>query len=161
MVRTITVPTTTVSRRRSGRAEAAAAPGPPEPGGRYAPAVEYEAELIIQLPRGSSIDENVREEPPTAVTDGRAVVESLDPDANGDLLPPRAGEIILTVPSPEALRREPAEILRVVTEAAADGDPLVVLVEGAEYLRDNQLDPVLSAAAQTDRLLILRVLEGV
>jgi hypothetical protein len=123
--------------------------------------VEYEAELIIQLPRGSSIDDNVRAEAPASVSDGRAVVEPLDPDANGDLLPPRAGEIILTVASPEALRREPAEILRVVTEAAADGEPLVVLVEGAEYLRDEELDPVLSAAAQTERLLILRILEGV
>jgi hypothetical protein len=160
MVRTITVPTTTVSRRRSGRAEAAAAPGPPEPGGRYAPAVEYEAELIIQLPRGSSIEENLRAEPPASVGDSRVVVEPLDPGADGDLLPPRAGEIILTVPSPEALRREPAELRRVVTEAAADGDPLVVLVEGAEYLRDDELDAILSAAAETKRLLILRILSG-
>jgi hypothetical protein len=129
--------------------------------GRYAPAVEYEAELIIQLPRGSSIDDNLRAEPPASVSDGRAVVEPLDPDANGDLLPPRAGEIILTVPSPEALRREPAEIQRVVTEAAADGGPLVVLLEGAEYLRDEELEAVLTAAAQTERLLILRILEGV
>jgi hypothetical protein len=123
--------------------------------------VDNEAEVIIQLPRGSSIDDNLRAEPPTSVSDGRVVVEPLDPDANGDLLPPRAGEIILTVPSPEALRREPAEILRVVTAAAADGAPLVVLVEGAEYLREDELDAVLTAAAETERLLIVRILEGV
>jgi hypothetical protein len=128
---------------------------------RYAPPVANEAELIIQLPRGSSIDNHLREEPPVGVADGRVVLEHLAPNADGQLLPPEAGEIILTVPSPEALRREPDEIRRVVTAAADDGGPLVVLIEGAEYLRDNELDPVLSAAAETKRVVILRILDGV
>jgi hypothetical protein len=123
--------------------------------------VANEAELIIQLPRGSSLDNHLREEPPAGIADGRVVLEHLVPNSDGQLLPPRAGEIILTVPSPEALRREPDEIRRVVTEAAADGGPLVVLVEGAEYLRDDELEAVLSAAAKTGRLVILRITEGV
>jgi hypothetical protein len=123
--------------------------------------VANEAEVIIQLPRGTSIDVHLREEPPAGVADGRVVLEHLTADVDGKLLPPRAGEIVLTVPSPEALRREPDEIRRAIAEAAGGGGPLVVLVEGAEYLRDNELDPVLAAAADTKRLVILRILEGV
>ena len=118
-----------------------------------------EAEVIIQLPRGTSIDVHLREEPPAGVADGRVVLEHLTADVDGKLLPPRAGEIVLTVPSPEALRRKPDEIRRAIAEAAGGG-PLVVLVEGAEYLRDNELDPVLAAAADTKRLVILRIIEG-
>ena len=119
------------------------------------------AELIIQLPRGSSVDVHLREEPPGALTDGRVVLEHLTAGADGKLPPPAAGEIVLTVGSPEALRREPVEILRVVTDAAQDGDPLIVLVEGAGYLRDDEIDAVLDAAAATKRILILRIVQGV
>ena len=37
----------------------------------------------------------------------------------------------------------------------------MLLVEGAEYLRDDAIAPVLDAAAATKRVLILRILEGV
>jgi hypothetical protein len=123
--------------------------------------VANEVEVIIQLPRGSSIDEHLREEPPASIADGRVVLEHLTANVDGELPPARAGEVVLTVPSPEALRREPGEIRRAITEAAADGGPLVVLVEGAEYLRDNELDAVLDAAAETKRLVILRILQAV
>jgi hypothetical protein len=123
--------------------------------------VANEVELIIQLPRGSSIDEHLREEPPVGLADGRVVLEHLAANVDGELPPPRAGEIVLTVPSPETLRREPAEVRRVISAAAADGGPLVVLIEGAEYLRDDELDAVLDAAAETERVVILRILEGV
>ena len=123
--------------------------------------MENEAELIIQLPRDSSVDVHLREEPPASLTDRRVVLEHLSAGPDGTLTPPEAGEILLTVPSPEELRREPYEILRVVTDAAEDGGPLVVLVEGAEYLRDDEIGAVLDAAAATKRVLILRILKGV
>jgi hypothetical protein len=124
-------------------------------------AIDDRAELIIQLPRGSSVDLHLQEEPPASIADSRVVLEHLPVDDDGKLLPPRAGEIILRVPSPEALRRERQAILDEVVAAAADGGPLVVLVEGAEYLRDNEIDAVLGAADATKRVLILRILEGV
>jgi hypothetical protein len=124
-------------------------------------AIDDRAELIIQLPRGSSVDVHLQEEPPASIADSRVVLEHLPVDDDGKLLPPRAGEIILRVPSPEALRRERQAILDEVVAAAADGGPLVVLVEGAEYLRDNEIDAVLGAADATKRVLILRILEGV
>jgi hypothetical protein len=123
--------------------------------------VENEAELIIQLPRDSSVDVHLREEPPASLTDRRVVLEHLTAGPDGKLAPPEAGEILLTVPSPEALRRQADEVLREVVDAAEDGGPLVVLVEGAEYLREDEIAPVLDAAAATKRVLILRILEGV
>jgi hypothetical protein len=123
--------------------------------------VTNEAELIIQLPRGSSIDRHLREEPLASIADGLVVLEHLPPGEDGKLLPPRAGEIVLTVPSPEALRREPEEVRRLIMAAAGGGGPLVVLVEGAEYLRDDELAAVLSAAELTERVVILRIMEGV
>lgn len=123
--------------------------------------MENEAELIIQLPRDSSVDVHVREEPPASLTDRRVVLEHLTAGPDGKLAPPEAGEILLTVPSPEALRREYDEVLRQVVDAAEDGGPLVLLVEGAEYLRDDEISAVLDAAEATKRVLILRILEGV
>jgi hypothetical protein len=123
--------------------------------------VENQAELIIQLPRDSSVDVHLREEPPASLTDRRVVLEHLSAGPDGKLTPPEAGEILLTVPSPEALRRNPDYVLEVVTAAEEDGGPLVLLVEGAEYLRDDEIAPVLDAAAATKRVLILRILEGV
>lgn len=118
------------------------------------------AELIIQLPSGSSVDVHLREDPPAALTDGRVVLEHLTAGADGKLPPPAAGEIVLTVPSPEALRRDPGEILSIVIDAAEDDAPLIVLVEGAEYLRDDEIDAVLEAAAATKRIVILRIIQG-
>lgn len=123
--------------------------------------MENEAELIIQLPRDSSVDVHLREEPPASLTDRRVVLEHLTAGPDGKLAPPEAGEILLTVPSPEALRREYDEVLRQVVDAAEDGGPLVLLVEGAEYLRDDEISAVLDAAEATKRVLILRILEGV
>lgn len=123
--------------------------------------MENEAELIIQLPRGSSVDVHLREEPPASLTDRRVVLEHLTAGPDGKLEPPEAGEILLTVPSPEALRRQAGEVLREVVDAEEDGGPLVVLVEGAEYLRDDEIGAVLDAAAATKRVLLLRILQGV
>jgi hypothetical protein len=128
---------------------------------RYDPPVANQAEVIVQLPRGSSVDVSLREEPPGAVTDGRVVLEHLPAAPDGTLTPLRAGEVVLTVSSPEALRREPDEVRDAIAGAAADGDPLVVLVEGAEFLREDELDAVLAAARQSSRLVILRIMAGV
>jgi hypothetical protein len=123
--------------------------------------VDNEAELIIQLPRDSSLDATLREDPPASLTDRRVVLEHLPAGPDGKLTPPETGEVLLTVPSPEGLRRHADELLELVTDAEEDGGPLVVLVEGAEYLRDNEIAAALDAAAASKRVLILCVLEGV
>jgi hypothetical protein len=117
-----------------------------------------DVELIIQVPRDSAVDQQLHEDPPTTVASGQAVVERLPADAEGRLMPPEAGEIVLNVLSPEALGREADEVKRVIKRAAADGDPLVVIVQVAEELRDDELAAVLAAARQTSRVVLLRVL---
>ncbi len=119
-----------------------------------------EVKLIIQVPRGSSIDLYLKADPPAAIADVRVIVEHLGGGADGKLLPPEAGEVVLAVPSPEAFRREPEQVTAAISAAAADGPPLIVLVDGAEALRDDEIGTVLDAAEQTDRVVILRILAG-
>jgi hypothetical protein len=119
-----------------------------------------EVKLIIQVPHGSSIDLYLKADPPAAIADVRVIVEHLGAGADGKLLPPEAGEVVLSVPSPEALRREPGQVTAAVSGADANGPPLVILVDGAEELRDDEVGTLLDAALQTDRVVILRILEG-
>jgi hypothetical protein len=116
-----------------------------------------DVELIIQVPRGSAVEHQLRDDPPRDVASGRVMVERLPADAGGRILPPEAGEVVLSVLSPEALR-EPERITRVIKAAATDGEPLVVLVEVAEELRDDELTAVLAAADRTHRIVLLRIL---
>jgi hypothetical protein len=121
-----------------------------------------EVELIVQLPRDSSVDQHLREETPPSVRSGRVVVEHLAAGEDGRLAEPaEAGEIVLSVLSPEALRREPDEVRGVIRRAAGTGGPLIVRVEGAEYLREEELTAILDAAAETQRIVIMRIMEGV
>jgi hypothetical protein len=123
--------------------------------------VADEAKLIIQVPRGSTVDLSLKADPPAAIADVRVIVEHLPAAGDGTLAPPPAGEVVLTVPSPEALRREPGAVRRAVTGAGPSGPPLVVLIDGAQALRDDELNAVLDAALATGRMVILRVLDGV
>jgi hypothetical protein len=94
---------------------------------------------------------------PPSVADGRVVVEHLTPEA-GTLGPPEAGEVVMSVLSPEGLSRDPQEIRDVVRRAPAGDEPLVILVEAAGYLREDQLAAVRGAAERAHRGVILRVL---
>jgi hypothetical protein len=64
----------------------------------------------------------------------------------------------LSVLSPEALSREAEQVARVIKQADAAGEPLVVQVQAAEELRDDELAAILEAAAHTRRVVILRLL---
>ena len=86
------------------------------------------------------------------------MVEALEADAEGNLEPPAGGEVVLSVPSPEALAREAAEVRRVIGRAGTGTEPLLVIVEVAEQLREDELTGVLEAAAETSRPVILRVI---
>jgi hypothetical protein len=120
-----------------------------------------EVELIIQVPHDSSVSRDLREEPPDSVVSGRAVVEHLPVGEDGRLLAPEGGELVMSVPSPEALRREADEVRRLIRDTDEMGEPLVVVIEGAEYLRDDELAAMLAAAGETNRVVILRIMEGV
>lgn len=108
--------------------------------------------LIVQLPRDSAVERNWAEEPPPSVASGRVVVEHFAGEG-----PPEASQVVLSVLSPEALR-DAQQVCDVIDETQDEGGPLVVIVEAAEYLREDELAAVLDAADRTPRPVILRVL---
>jgi hypothetical protein len=88
------------------------------------------------------------------------VVQIGPTDSAGNLEALAAGEIVLSVPSPEALAREADEVRRVIAHAGTGDEPVVLVVEAAEELRDEELAPVLEAARRTSRAVILRIIRG-
>ena len=103
-----------------------------------------EPSLIVQVPHGGAVSRQLDANPP-----GDEVVVS--PLATG-------GEVVLSVPSPETLDRERDEVRRVIAHAGTGTEPLVVEVEAAEELRDEELAAVIEAAERSPRPVILRVL---
>jgi hypothetical protein len=118
----------------------------------------HEPNLIIQVPRGSAVQRQLRELPPSSVAGGEVVVEVGATDDEGNLEAAAAGEVVLSVPSPEALAREADEVRRVIAQAGTGVEPVVVVVEAADELRDDELAPALAATAHTSRPVILRVI---
>jgi hypothetical protein len=114
--------------------------------------------LIIQVAQGSRVEQQLRAQPPEAVTSGTAVIEAGPADEAGSLESPDAGEVVLSVLSPETLAREPDEVHRVIAHAGPGVEPLVVVVEAAEELRDEELAGVLDAAQGSSRPVILRII---
>lgn len=91
---------------------------------------------------------------------GEVIVEHGLTDSEGNLEPPSGGEVVLSVPSPEALVRERHEVRRVLSRAGTGVEPLVVVVQTAEELRDEELAAVLDAAEHDSRPVILRVIRN-
>jgi hypothetical protein len=116
--------------------------------------------LIIQVPRGSAVERQLGERPPASGAGGEIVVETGATDAEGNLEAALGGETVLSVPSPEALARDPGAVRRVIAQAGTGTAPLVVVVEAAEELREEELAPVLEASAHASRPVILRVVRG-
>jgi hypothetical protein len=117
-----------------------------------------EAALIVQLPRDGAVDRNLHADPPPSVLNGRVVLDHVAPDASGRLDPPQAGEIVMSVLSPEALTREADEVGDVIRGAPATDEPLVIVVEAAEELREDEIAVVADAAASSHRWVILRIM---
>jgi len=114
--------------------------------------------LIVQLPRDGEADRNLRADPPASVASGRVALDHVTPGEDGRLEPPEAAEIVMSVPSPEALRREPDEVRDAIERAPDSHEPLVIIVEAAEYLREDELAVVLAAAAGSSRPVIVRIM---
>jgi hypothetical protein len=117
--------------------------------------------LIVQVPQGSSVDDALHRERPQSVADGAVVVETLAPGPDGRLGPPAAGEVVFSTLGPEGLRRDRDTLRRSVDEAGTGSEPLLVVVEAAEELREDELAPVVEAARRSPRPVILRVDAGV
>jgi hypothetical protein len=112
-----------------------------------------DSRLIVQLPRDGAAHRRLRERTPDGVV--------LDPgptDDEGGLEVAGPGEVVMSVSSPEGLAREADEVRRVIARAGTGAEPLVVEVEAAEELRDDELSAVLEATGHTERPVILRVM---
>lgn len=104
------------------------------------------------------MERGLREAPPAAASGDDVVVQTAATDAEGNLEATMGGEIVLSVPSPEALRRQADDVHAVLDRAGTGDEPLVIVVESAEELRDAELDPVVAAARRARRAVILRVI---
>ena len=111
--------------------------------------------LILQIPSGGPVDDQLTENPPAGV-----VVERGLTDEQGVLEAPVAGQVVLSLPSPEALRRQADEVRQVIDAAGTSTEPIVVVIEAAELLRDDELGVVLDAADRAARPVILRVIRN-
>ena len=119
-----------------------------------------DAVVIVQVPRGSAVDQYLRTYPPPSVASGRVVVDRVAAEPDGRLGPPEAGQVVMSVLSPEALRSDQQEVRDVILQAAPDSGPRIIVIEAAEELREDELAAVLDAAARADRDVVLRVMAG-
>ena len=120
----------------------------------------YEPKLIIEVPRGGAVENQLTSDPPPSVAGDDVVIEIGATDEAGNLEPPYGGEAVYAVPSPEGLAREADEVRRVIAEAGTGDEPLVIEVEAAEELREDELSAVLEAAGHTSRPVILRIIRN-
>jgi hypothetical protein len=114
--------------------------------------------LILQIPAGGALDQQLRTDPPPSLA--AVVVERGPTDEQGVLDPPVAGQVVLSVLSPEALRRQADELRQVVDAAGSSTEPIVIVVEAAEELREDELAVVVAAAGRAPRPVILRVIRN-
>jgi hypothetical protein len=117
-----------------------------------------EPSLILQLARDSALDRALRADPPPSVASGRVLLEHAPREADGRLGPPAAGEIVMSVLSPEDLAQRRAEVRDVISGAPDRHEPLMIIVQAAAELREDELAAVLDAADRTDRPVIVRVI---
>ena len=112
--------------------------------------------VIVELARDGAVDRYLRAEPPPSMATGEVVLDHVEADPAGNIGPPEVGEVVMSVLSPEGLRDAP-EIRDVVGQADDSDEPLTIVVEAAEYLREDELSVVLDTAQRADRLVILRI----
>jgi hypothetical protein len=116
-----------------------------------------EPTLIVQVPRGSAIERQLRDEPPHAFRTDDVLVQTGAADDHGTL-EELAGEVVFSVLSPEELSRHGDDLHRVLRAPGTGTSPLVIVVESAEVLQDEEAAAVLAAARDAPRPVILRVI---
>jgi Asp-tRNA(Asn)/Glu-tRNA(Gln) amidotransferase C subunit len=116
------------------------------------------AKLIVQMPIDGALDRRLREDPPASVARGEVALDAARATDDGRLEPPDVGDVVASYPSPESLRRDPEDLERAIGRAGDGVEPLVVVLEAADHLRDDELEPLVRAAGKADRGVILRVM---
>jgi hypothetical protein len=116
-----------------------------------------QASVIVELTRDGAVDRNLRADPPASVVSGRVVLDHFPAGNDGQLEVPGGGEVVLTVLSPEALR-DRQQVADAVIGTERDDQPPVIIVEAAEFLREDELAAVVEAAGRAQRVVILRIM---
>jgi hypothetical protein len=119
--------------------------------------LEASVSVIVELARDGEVDRNLRADPPPSVVGGRAVLDHFAADADGRLEAPEGGEVVLSVLSPESLR-DTEQVENTLLEADTGDQPPVIVVEAAEYLREDELAAVIDVAERLQRVIILRIM---
>jgi hypothetical protein len=114
--------------------------------------------VIVELARDGAVDHYLRADPPPSLASDQVVLDHIEADPPGGIGPPEAGEVVMSVLSPEALTRDAQELRDAVAGAEVSDEPLTIVVEAAEYLREDELAVVLDAARRADRLVVLRIM---
>lgn len=114
--------------------------------------------LIVQVPRGGAVDRQLRAQTLPSIASGEVVIQALGADPEGTLEAPGSGETVLSVPSLDALEREADSVRRVIGRAGTGVQPILVVVDAAQELRDEQLRVVVEASGHTSRAVILRII---
>jgi len=117
----------------------------------------FQPRLIIQVPRGGAVDRQLEAQTLPSIASGDVVVELGPTDDEGRLEAPAAGQVVLSVLSPEALEREAGQIRRVIAHAGTGTEPLLIDVEAAEELRESERTALLDASSHASRAVILRI----
>jgi hypothetical protein len=120
-----------------------------------------ETPLIVQVPRQGKLEASLKEAAPHGVPAGAFVVEAGNTDEHGVLEALEVGEVVLSVPSPEALTRDPAAVRHVIADAGPGNAPLVIEIEAAEELTGEELALLVQTAEQSPRPVLVRVVREV
>ncbi len=81
--------------------------------------------LIVQVARGGAVDRQLEANALPSMDSGKVVVEVGPADAEGNLEASVAGQVVLSLPSPEALKREAGQVRRVIAHAGTGIEPLI------------------------------------
>jgi hypothetical protein len=112
--------------------------------------------VIVQLARDGAVDRYLRAQPPPILASDQVVLDHIEVEPPGDIGPPEAGEVVMSVLSPEGLRNA-QEVRDAVGQAEAGAEAVTIVVRAAEELREDELAVVLEAARRADRLVIVRI----
>jgi hypothetical protein len=116
------------------------------------------ATLVLQVPIDGALDRALRADPPPSVADGTVALDAAPADDRGRLERPDVGEVVLAVASPEGIPRQGDDLRRVLHLSGAGVQPLVVEIDRASELREDELAPIVAAARDADRAVVVRVL---
>jgi hypothetical protein len=116
--------------------------------------------VIVQLARDGAVDRYLRAEPPPTLASDEVVLDHIEVAPPGDIGPPEAGDVVMSVLSPEGLR-DAQEVRDAVGQAAAGDEAVTIVVRAADELREDELAVVLDAARRAGRLVILRIMSDV